>query len=158
MQFIAIPTDQVRALQTGGRDAFMQLPERRVSDGVGVPCRHCLKIVPAGQSYLILSHRPFAGQHPYAEQGPIFLCAEPCANGSITDELPAFLLSDNYIVRGYGPDERIVYGTGRVTPRPQLMAYCAEILARDEIAFAHIRSATNNCYLVRVERANSSQL
>ena len=157
MRFLAISTDQARALQAGGRDAFGQMPERHISDGVGVPCRHCLQIVAAGRPYLILSHRPFAGKHPYAEQGPIFLCAEPCANGSTIDELPPFLLSDHYLVRGYGPDERIVYGTGHVVPRPEIMAHCAELLARDDIDFVHIRSAANNCYHVRVERSDADQ-
>jgi hypothetical protein len=156
MRFLAIPTDQVRALQSGGPDAFGQTPERRVSDGTGVPCRHCLQIVPEGQPYLILSHRPFAGRHAYAEQGPIFLCADPCADGSTTDTLPPFLVSDQYIVRGYSAEERIVYGTGRVTPRPEILAQCAALLARDDIAFVHIRSATNNCFHVRVERSDQA--
>lgn len=156
MRFLAIPTDQVRALQGGGPDDFGQTPERRVSDGTGVPCRHCLQIVPEGRPYLILSHRPFAGRQAYTEQGPIFLCADACADGSTRDELPPFLLSDHYIVRGYSADERIVYGTGRVTPRPEILAQCAALLARDDIAFLHIRSATNNCYHVRVEQSDQA--
>lgn len=156
MHFLAIPTDQVCALQNGAPDAYGDIPERKISDGDGVPCRHCLRMVPKGATYLILSHRPFAGQHPYAEQGPIFLCSDPCESGSGTADLPPFLVSDQYIVRGYGVDERIVYGTGRVTPRAQILPYCAELLAQEGIAFAHIRSATNNCYHVRVERSDQA--
>ena len=158
MRFLAIPTDQVRALQAGGRDAFGQIPERRISDGAGVPCRHCLKIVAEGRPYLIVSHRPFSGVHPYAEQGPIFLCGDPCADGSVSEALPPFLVSEHYIVRGYGEDERIAYGTGRVTPRPEIMAYCEGLLLRDDISFVHIRSATNNCFHVRVERSGGVQV
>lgn len=158
MRFLAIPTDKVRALQNGGPDAFGQVPEQRISDGVGVPCRHCLSIVPQGRPYLILSYRPFEGQHPYAEQGPIFLCADHCEDGSTSDALPPFLLSDHYIVRGYGEEERIVYGTGRVTPRSEIMTGCAELLALRDIAFVHIRSATNNCFHVRVERSGTDQV
>lgn len=151
IRFLPIPTPQVRALQTGAADSNAQPPERRVSDGSTIPCRHCLRLVPAGSPYLVLGHRPFAMLHPYAETGPVFLCASPCLSGECVDTLPPFLTSDQYIVRGYGPDERILYGTGRVTPTAAILDYCTELLARPGVAFAHIRSATNNCFHLRVE-------
>ena len=52
---ISIPTDEVRALQRGGLDANGELPEHRISDGDGVPCRHCLRMVPSGEPYLVLA-------------------------------------------------------------------------------------------------------
>ena len=38
----ALPTDEVRALQAGGPDAYGTAPERVISTGAGNPCRHCL--------------------------------------------------------------------------------------------------------------------
>ena len=152
IRFIPIPTETVRALQAGGPDANGQRPERRLSDGAGVPCRHCLSTVPAAHEYLILAHRPFPALQPYAECGPIFLCAEACAAGGGA-ELPAMLASPDYIVRGYGADDRIVYGTGGVVATPGIAARCEALLARGDIAYVHVRSAANNCYQVRVERA-----
>jgi hypothetical protein len=38
--FIAMPTDGARAYQAGAPDANGQKPERHISDGTGVPCRH----------------------------------------------------------------------------------------------------------------------
>lgn len=150
-RFEAIPTPTVRELQRGAADANGQSPERKVSDGSGVPCRHCLSLIPEGQEYLVLAFRPFQGINPYAEVGPIFLCAEECESGTVTDRLPAFLTSERYILRGYDQAERIVYGTGRVTDTRDILAYGAELLDRDDIAFVHVRSATNNCFHVRVE-------
>ena len=151
VQFLAIRTEAVRALQGGGADSNGQQPERKVSEGSGVPCRHCLKQVAEGRPYLVLGHRPFDTVQPYAELGPIFLCAEACESGDCADVLPPFLTSAHYIVRGYGPDERIVYGTGAVTATDGILAYCGELLQRADVAFAHIRSASNNCFHVRVE-------
>lgn len=153
VRFLAIRTDTVRALQRGGVDSNGQQPERKVSDGSGVPCRHCLKQVPEGRPYLVLGHRPFDTVQPYAELGPIFLCADACETGDCVDELPPFLTSAQYIVRGYGADERIVYGTGAVTPTGEILSYCSKLLQREDVAFAHIRSASNNCFHVRVEAA-----
>ena len=73
IRFSALPTEQVRRLQRGGPDAYALPPERKLSDGDGVPCRHCLQNVPAGKSYLVLAYRPFPALQPYAETGPIFL-------------------------------------------------------------------------------------
>jgi hypothetical protein len=152
--FQPMPASEARAFQRGGLDANGQPPERKFSDGGGVPCRHCLRLVPRDRPYLVLAYRPFRTIQPYSEVGPVFLCAEECAAGGTSDQLPAFLVSGHYIVRGYDADERIVYGTGQVTPTSEIIAYGRHLLDRPDIAFAHVRSATNNCYHVRIERAD----
>ena len=55
IRYVALPTDEVRALQAGAPDAYGMTPERRTSDGDGVPCRHCLRNVRAGEDYLVLA-------------------------------------------------------------------------------------------------------
>ena len=150
MRFTPIPTDIVRACQAGGPDANGQVPERQVSDGGGNPCRHCLRMIPAGAAMLVLAHRPFPAPQPYAELGPIFLCAEPCAAGG-GEALPAILTSPDYILRGYGADDRIVYGTGAVVATGLLRDEAALRLADARVAYVHVRSARNNCFQVRAD-------
>lgn len=150
-RFTPISTVMATALRHG-TDAYGQPPERvAASTGAGTPCRHCLRQVSAGAPYLVLAHRPFAGLHPYTETGPIFLCADPCprADGSFP---AAILTAPHYITRAYSDDERILYGTGSVTPTDQIAARCADLLARPEVAFVDIRSVSNNCFLCRVRR------
>lgn len=152
--FKALPTDVVRALQAGGPDAYGMPPERRVSDGDGVPCRHCLRNVAAGEGYLVLAYRPFPALQPYAETGPIFLHADACGRAPETAALPElFGRTPQYIVRGYGPDDRIVYGTGAVVPTADIERRAYELLARSDVAYLHMRSAKNNCYQCRIERS-----
>lgn len=151
MRFTAIPTDQVRAWRAGGPDANGQPPERRIAEGRGNPCRHCLGHIPEGAPMLVLAHRPFATIQPYAEVGPIFLCADDCPQGGGGD-LPAMLSSPDYILRGYGADERILYGTGGVVPAPQIEARAAALLADPRVAFVHVRSASNTCFQCRIDR------
>jgi Protein of unknown function (DUF1203) len=151
MRFVAIPTDVVRAYQAGGLDANGQVPEQTVSDGGGNPCRHCLAMIPEGAGMLVLAHRPFPAPQPYAEVGPIFLCADPCKAGG-GEAVPDMLASPDYIVRGYGADDRIVYGTGAVTPTAGIPARAEELLADVRVAYVHVRSARNNCFQVRIDR------
>ncbi|WP_426033831.1 DUF1203 domain-containing protein [Cypionkella sp. TWP1-2-1b2] len=152
IRFTPIPTETARAFQVGGPDANGQKPERHISDGTGNPCRHCLQMIPKGAGMLILAHRPFPAPQPYAELGPIFLCAEACAAGGSSD-IPEILASPDYIIRGYSTENRIVYGTGAVVATATIAAEAETRLNDPRIAYVHIRSARNNCYQLRVERA-----
>ena len=152
IRFTCLPTPLALAYQAGGPDANGQPPERHISDGGGNPCRHCLQMIPQGAPMLILAHRPFPAPQPYAELGPIFLCATACAAGGGSD-LPAILASPDYIVRGYSDDHRIVYGTGAVVPTAQLCTKAATQLENPSVAYLHVRSARNNCYQCRIDRA-----
>ena len=67
--------------------------------------------------------------------------------------MPEVLASPEYILRGYGGNDRIVYGTGGVIATPFIPARAAELLDDDRVAYVHVRSARNNCYQVRIDRA-----
>ena len=153
IHFTPIPTDIVLAYQAGGPDANGQVPETGVSDGGGNPCRHCLQMIPKGAAMLILAHRPFPAVQPYAELGPIFLCASACDAPQDSAEIPVMLASPGYILRGYGANDRIVYGTGEVTARDHIVQRAETLLADRSVAYVHVRSARNNCYQVRLDRA-----
>ena len=153
IRFVALESEVVAALQIGHPDANGQPAERRTAGAGSYPCRHCLGHIGEGEPYLMLAHRPFPAAQPYAEIGPIFLHAEACARGGGTQELPEMLASKTYIVRGYGTDDRIVYGTGGVVAREVIPARAAELLADPSVAYVHVRSAANNCYQCRIERA-----
>ena len=152
IQITPIQTEHADGFWNGGRDALGMVPERRVSDGDGIPCRHCLKDVPAGEAYLILSYRPFASAQPYAEQGPVFLHAAPCPaydNGGALP--PRYLSGEPRILRGYDSGDRIVYGTGKVVDPKDIAGYAAELLERPDMAYVHVRSSTNNCFAFRID-------
>ena len=152
LKFIALPTEAVRQLQNGAPDANGRTPERAVSDGGGNPCRHCLCEIPAGEEMLVLAYRPFPDLQPYAEVGPLFLCAAQCERHPESAELPdMFQAWEKILVRGYGADNRIVYGSGQVISMTAVPDVAASLLERDEITFVHMRSASNNCYQARIE-------
>jgi len=151
--FTALHSDLVTAWRAGQPDANGQPPERAISDGNGNRCRHCLRLIPKGDPFLIVAHRPFDQVHPYAEVGPLFVCVEPCRRHRDDGTLPqAMTTSPDYLIKGYSQDERIVYGTGRIV-RPEDMIAAAQAIFDDPlVAFIHIRSARNNCYQARIDR------
>ncbi|MDQ0561472.1 hypothetical protein QO004_003266 [Rhizobium mesoamericanum] len=152
IRFCAMPAADAENLWNGGRDAYGFLPETMVSDGPGHPCRHCLKNIDAGEELLVFAYRPFPELQPYAETGPIFLHKQPCERYAAEEVLPPVLTSPDFIVRGYNTENRIVYGTGAVTPTPDIRSYATQLLDRPDIAYVHVRSARNNCYQCRIDR------
>lgn len=142
----------VANIRAGGPDANGQPAERAVSDGAGKPCRCCLRQVPAGAEMLILSARPFETVHPYAEQGPIFLCAEDCSPWEEVGLPPILESASQYLMKAYGVNDRIIYGTGQITPQTDLEAYANALFAREDVSYIDVRSATNNCFLTRIPR------
>lgn len=150
----ALPTEVVRALRAGGPDANGQSAERAISDGPGNPCRHCLNFIPEGTGMLICAHRPFSHLQPYAETGPIFLCADDCPRFEGEGLPPVLTSSPDYLLKGYRADERICYGTGRVVPALGLADYAAGLLHDPDVAFVDVRSARNNCFQARIRRGD----
>jgi len=140
IKFLALETTIARALQAGGCDANNKVPEKVISQGGRIPCRHCLNYIETGEEMLIVAHRPFETIQPYAEQGPIFLHAKKCERHEETVTPPSMFLEwEQLLVRGYTIDERIQYGTGKIVKTRSLADECAAILTDTEIDYVHIR-------------------
>ncbi len=153
VRFTALPSETTRALRAGAPDANGMAAERTVSDGNGNPCRHCLRDIPNGAAMLILAHRPFPALQPYAETGPVFLCADDCDRWEGDGLAPVLASRDAYLIKGYGADDRIAYGAGRIVPAAGLTEGAAALFDDPRVRYGHVRSATNNCYTCRIEPA-----
>ena len=153
LNFTSLNSDLAARWQAGVPDANGHPPERHVTAAGTGPCRHCLGEIAGGETYLILAHRPFPKPQPYAEVGPIFLCAAPCARYDGPAVPPLFLTWRAIMIRGYGADNRIVYGSGQVIPPRSIRATATCQLGQPAIAYLHLRSAYNNCYMCRIDPA-----
>ncbi|SHJ96752.1 Protein of unknown function [Shimia gijangensis] len=153
LHYHPIPTEQARAYQADEGDAYGHRPERSTSDGSGNPCRHCLSYIPKGADMLVFAHRPFGHTQPYAETGPVFLCATRCSapdNPAIRPEI--MKNTADLLLRGYDSDDRIVYGTGEVVACADVELRAERILDHPKVAYVHVRSAANNCYRLKIDR------
>lgn len=149
--FHGMPVETADDYRAGAQDAYGQVAEQGISDGLA-PCRCCLRFVPEGKDMLVLAYRPFTQLQPYAETGPVFLCANACRPAEALD-IPGILTSPHYLLKGYSADERIIYGTGQITAVAKISAYADQLLLRPEVAFVDLRSARNNCWQARLSAA-----
>lgn len=151
--YTAIPTEIARAYQNGAPDAYGNPPERQIADDGGYQCRHCLTIIPPGSAMLLVAYRPFDALDAYAETGPIFICADHCEGfGSRADVPKTLTASPTFLLKGYGADDRIIYGTGAVIDADRIPDYADRLFADPKVAYIHVRSAKNNCYQARLDR------
>lgn len=149
LQFSPFDTDFVTSVRAGGPDANGQPAEHAVSSGGATPCRCCLAHIPEGDAMLILAARPFPDFQPYAETGPIFLCADCVAWAG--EGLPEILTtSPDYLIKGYNSENRIVYGSGKIVPVDVLASSADTLLNDPKIAYVDVRSSRNNCFLTRI--------
>ena len=149
------PMDQgfVDRVRAGGPDANGQPAELSQSNGTGNQCRSCLTDIPNGAQMLVLAARPFPRPQPYAEVGPVFLCAEACKAFEGEGIPPILSTSPDFLLKGYGSDDRIVYGTGRIVASEDVESYASEVLNDARVAYVDVRSARNNCYQTRITKA-----
>ncbi len=163
LKFSGMNSHDAHQLWQGGTDDYGNVPDFSISDGAGNPCRHCLKMIDKGERFMIISYRPFDELQPYAEQGPIFLHAEPCEAfraeadpGRVAKIPPVLRDSPQYLMRGYDERQRIVYGSGAIVEKDNIEAVADLMLTKSAIEFIHVRSSTNNCWQARIERADIS--
>jgi hypothetical protein len=148
----AMPTADSEAFWSGAPDANGQRPEVAISDGDGVPCRHCLTDIAAGERHFVLAYRPFPSLQPYAETGPILLHASPCRRAADAGSIPAMLARRKaHLVKGYNSRDRI-HGTGQIVQSAELDETAHMLLQQPEVAYLHVRSAANNCCTCRIDR------
>lgn len=148
-RFQPLDPEFVARVRAGGPDANGQPAERTMAKGTGNPCRCCLRNIPEGAPMLICAARPFPALQPYAETGPIFLCADDCAPWDESGVPPVLSTSPDYLVKGYSADHRIVYGSGAITDAADIPERVKTLLDQSGIAFVDVRSARNNCFLTR---------
>ena len=58
-----------------------------------------------------------------------------------------------YILRGYDGNDWIHYEVADVVPASELAAVAEAMLAREDVAYLHMRSSRFNCYQCRIERS-----
>lgn len=154
IRFTGIKTTLARHFQRGGDDAYGNPPEQTVSNSNSNPCRHCLNFIREGEAMLVVALRPFQSTQPYAETGPALLHAEECtAFEGQAGELPPVLYdSPEYLTRAYNSEERIIYGTGGVTPYDRIQERASDLLGSEPVEFVDVRSSFNNCWQARIVR------
>jgi hypothetical protein len=147
LAYLPIPDDVAAMARQSLRDGFgHQLHIERNQ----APCRSCLRISKAPEDLILLSYQPLADVNPYAEVGPIFIHAQPCAPYDSPD-FPADFLERELVVRAYNLEGRIADAVVAAPGKAERAA--ADFLRGDAIVEVHVRHRSYTCYDFRIVRA-----
>jgi len=150
MHIIPLATEVVERWRSRGVDEYGNTLAPIVADApAAFPCRHCLRDAEPGERMLLASHSPFALPGPYKEVGPVFVHADACARFA-GSELPLQLRRRLLAVRGYDRAQSLV--DFAVVEGAAVDGELERLLARDDVAFVHVRFARPGCFAARIER------
>src|SRR4051812_49930948 len=160
--FVVRPIDSDVAAALRQTDDAGRTPLPVVDAEGGSPVRCCLRVSRPGEHLLLASYAPLrrwaaaTGVDPaaYDEVGPVFVHAEPC-DGPADDRWPDDLRGQPRVLRGYGPDGRIVDGRfveEGEAPEPKL----DDLLADDRVVFVHARALLFGCFTFAVNRVTTT--
>jgi hypothetical protein len=148
-----LPTEYLERVRTHGIDALAQ-PVKRVRATGGEPCRDVLRRAQPGEELLLASFSPFTQVGPYREYGPVFVLAHASDEPVARDVLPVIgtqpYLREQFVIRAYSHAEEILDAS--LVTQAAAAAAVADFLARDSVAFVHLRFPTYGCFACRIDR------
>jgi hypothetical protein len=153
---LPIPTETAARWRATGRDDRGNPLIRRVVDGPGFPCRHCLRLGKPGETMLLGSYDLPRPQGVYWTPSPIFLHEAPCPAFDAQDEIAPIVLANGIVsVRAYDADDLCLYDLGAISEGPNAAPILARALADPRTRHVNIHTARPGCLLTAVEKLPS---
>jgi Protein of unknown function (DUF1203) len=156
----AIPSTTLAEIRLAGRDRFGNELTPIVDADGGSPLRCCLRRSTPGEELYLIAYRPFTRPGPYAETGPVFVHADPCAGYSENDAYPAGYRDWSPMVfRPYRHHaeldcDAIAYDAIQIGGGDTAESLIRDIFTDPIIDFIHTRNVHAGCFMFSVTRAD----
>ncbi len=125
---------------------------RRVVDSpVGYPSRVELEDAQVGDTVLLLNYEHQPADTPFRASHAIFVNEKARATGRSVGKLPGALAVRDVSLRAFRQDGMMIEGA--YTPKGEVEAGIARILANPDVAYIHAHTVGWGCYLARIDRA-----
>jgi hypothetical protein len=141
----AIPPAVLSRIRSTGRDEAGNQLLARVDEDGGSPLRCCLRETSPGERVQLIAYTPPGITGPYAERGPVFVHASPCAGYADVHRYPTGLSHRRQIVRGYDHAGNMATAAV-VADGPAAERELVSVLERPDIRVAHVRNVAAGCY------------
>jgi hypothetical protein len=152
IRVIAITTEIADKVRRAGKDSHYEHPAYTAIAGEGAPCRHCLKIIVAGEEKATLfTYDAFEGLEALPLPGPVYIHADSCERYPEYAGFPETLRNSPRTLNGYTRGRHLV--ATEYVQNGNLDAGVEKLLGRPDVDYIHVRSTTAGCYTFRIERA-----
>jgi hypothetical protein len=149
--FEPIPPARLQQIRAAGVDEAGNAVTPQTDTAGGSPLRCCLRESAPGEQVLLIAYTPPGTRGAYAERGPVFIHAEPCAGYPASGGYPPALRHRAQVVRAYDRDGRIADGV-LASDGEHAMSVIRDLLARPDVALVHCRNVGYGCYNFAVRR------
>lgn len=147
-QISAIPPRTLQAIRMNGVDEYAN-PLNTVTQK-DAPLRCCLRDATDGEPIAVIAYCPFPWSSPYAEVGPVFIHAEPCAGYDARALYPEGFRRRRQIFRAYGYDRKIVHA--QIIDGIDADPAIADLFRRADVDFVHSRNVEWGCFMFEIRR------
>jgi hypothetical protein len=145
----AIPPAELARIRAAGHDTQGDPFTAREADGAE-PLRCCLRLARAGERIALIAYRPTGTAGAYAENGPVFVHAEPCEGYPTDGGWPPEFRDRQQVLRAYDAMGRIADAI--LVEGTEAEDGIAKLLADPEHVVVHSRNVLYGCYMFAVSR------
>ncbi len=150
---VPVPTETAARWRETGIDDRGGALHRRVVDGPGFPCRHCLRLGESGEAMLLGSYDLPRPQGTYWSPSPIFVHESDCRRFDAVDEIAPIVLANGIVsVRSYDAEEMCLYDLGAVSEGKDVAPILMRAIADPRTRHVNIHTARPGCMLTAVEK------
>jgi hypothetical protein len=152
---VAISTELAESVRTTQKDPHYNFPAHTADTKGGAPCRHCLKIIPAGEQATLFTYDAFEALEGLPLPGPVYIHAKSCERYPEDAGFPAELKSSPRTLNAYAQGRRLL--AQEYVDNGTVDSAVEKLFARPDVEYIHVRSTTAGCYTFRIERHDCSQ-
>jgi uncharacterized protein DUF1203 len=152
---IAISTEFAESVRATQKDPHYKFPAYTTVTKEGAPCRHCLKIIPAGEQATLFTYDAFEAVEKLPLPGPIYIHAKSCERYPEDAGFPAELKNSPRTLNAYAQGRGLV--AQEYVENGTVDSAVEKLFARPDVDYIHVRSTTAGCYTFRIERYDRSQ-
>jgi len=146
----ALPTGDLARIRSQEKDDFGNEWVVTVQDEDGAPLRCCLRDANVGERVALIAWRPHDVGGAYAEVGPVFIHADPCAGYAKHNAYPAGFRRRSQLFRAYDAQGRQV--DNRIVEGGEAEAAISDLFASLDVAYLHSRNMLAGCYMFSITR------
>jgi len=147
---VAISTEVAESVRATQRDPRYNFPAYTAVTKESAPCRHCLKIIPAGEQATLFTYDAFEGLEKLPLPGPVYIHAKSCERYPEDGGFPAALKNSPRTLNVYAQGRRLV--AQEYVENGTVDSAVEKLFTRADVEYIHVRSTTAGCYTFRIER------
>lgn len=152
IRVIAISTDLAESVRKTMKDPPYGLPAHTDVAAGDAPCRHCLRVISAGEKSTLFNYDAFEGIETLPLPGPVYVHAEACERYPEDAGFPGELRKSPRTLNAFARGARLV--AQEFAEDSNIDAAIEKLFARADVNYIHVRSTTAGCYTFRIERIN----